>query len=223
MQDPRLRLLAVIALSAIAFASVRGAVLAFAWWVCTLEVPVHLWRSRWPLIVFLPLVAVSLVLLVTGGNWASYSLRIAVVLLIAIFAYQDQAPGEFLGVCTWLLGERAGFDCGLAGEISIASHPGPGERGREGHLGSLSQGNTRSAPLHRFPLCRAVLRSPPAGVRPGRSPRGQGVFPGRVVLCPVPGIGTRYRRHRCSRCSWNSRIFTSRRIFYTSTMKDLEV
>lgn len=121
MQDPRLRLLAVIALSAIAFASVRGAVLAFAWWVCTLEGPVHLWRSRWPLIVFLPLVAVSLVLLVTGGDWASYSLRIAVVLLIAIFAYQDQAPGEFLGVCTWLLGERAGFDCGLAGEISLAS------------------------------------------------------------------------------------------------------
>jgi len=121
MQDPRLRLLAVIALSAIAFASVRGAVLAFAWWVCTLEGPVHLWRSRWPLIVFLPLAAVSLVLLVTGGDWASYSLRIAVVLLIAIFAYQDQAPGEFLGVCTWLLGERAGFDCGLAGEISLAS------------------------------------------------------------------------------------------------------
>jgi len=121
MQDPRLRLLIVIVLSLIAFASVQGAVLAFAWWACTIEGPARLWQSRRTLVIFLPLFAVSLVLLVTGGNWAFYSLRIAVVLLIALFAYQDQSPGEFLGVCTWLFGGRAGFDCGIAGEISSSA------------------------------------------------------------------------------------------------------
>jgi energy-coupling factor transport system permease protein len=87
----------------------------------TIEGPARLWQSRRPLVIFLPLFAVSLVLLVPGGNWAFYSLRIAVVLLIALFAYQDQSPGEFLGVCTWLFGGRAGFDCGIAGEISLVS------------------------------------------------------------------------------------------------------
>jgi len=124
MQDPRLRLLAVIALSAIAFASVRGAVLAFAWWVCTLEGPVHLWRSRWPLIVFLPLVAVSLVLLVTGGDWASYSLRIAVVLLIAIFAYQDRRLASSSGSARGSSGSEPDSTAGLqARSPSPASGP----------------------------------------------------------------------------------------------------
>jgi len=120
MQDPRLRLLSVITLSCAAFVSIQGAALVFAWWACTLEGPDHLRRSRWPVLVFLPLVAVSLVLFATGGDWASYSIRIAVVLLVAVFAFQDQAPGEFLGVCTWLLGRRPGFDCGLAGEIALS-------------------------------------------------------------------------------------------------------
>jgi energy-coupling factor transport system permease protein len=121
MQDPRLRLFAVIALSAAAFASVHGAFLAFAWWTCTLSGPVCLWRSRWPILVFLPLLVVSFALFVTGGEWASYSLRLAVVLLVATFAYLDQEPGEFLGVCTWLFGRRVGFDCGLAGEIALSA------------------------------------------------------------------------------------------------------
>lgn len=121
MQDPRLRLLAVVALSAAAFASVHGAILAFLWWACTLSGPVCLWRSRWPLLVFFPLLTVSLALFVTGGEWASYSLRLAVVLLVATFAFLDQGPGEFLSVCTWLLGRGLGFDCGLAGEIALSA------------------------------------------------------------------------------------------------------
>lgn len=121
MQDPRLRLLSVVALSAAAFVSVHGAFLVFLWWVCTVSGPVCLWRSRWPLLVFFPLIAVSLALFVTGGEWASYSLRLAVVLLVATFAYLDQGAGEFLGVCTWLLGRGMGFDCGLAGEIALSA------------------------------------------------------------------------------------------------------
>ncbi|MDH7510052.1 MAG: hypothetical protein QHH04_03295 [Methanolinea sp.] len=121
MQDPRLRLLAVVALSAAAFASVHGAILAFFWWACTLSGPVSLWRSRWPLLVFFPLLAVAFALFLTGREWASYSLRLAVVLLIATFAYLDQGPGEFLGVCTWLFGRGVGFDCGLAGEIALSA------------------------------------------------------------------------------------------------------
>lgn len=120
MKDPRLRLLSVVVLSAAAFASVHGALLAFLWWACTVSGPLRLWRSRWPLLVFSPLPVVALVLLATGGEWVSYSLRLAAVLLVAVFAFQHHEPGEFLGVATWLLGRGIGFDCGLAGEIALS-------------------------------------------------------------------------------------------------------
>lgn len=120
MKDPRLRLLSVVVLSTAAFSSVHGAALAVLWWACTVTGPLSLWRSRWPLLVFSPLPVVALVLLVTGGEWVPYSLRLAAVLLVAIFAFQDQKPGEFLGVSTWLLGRGIGFDCGLAGEIALS-------------------------------------------------------------------------------------------------------
>lgn len=121
MQDPRLRLLAVVALSITAFSGLLGAMLAFIWYLACSGGPGMLRRSWWPLVAFVPLLLVTAALWLTGINWFSYFARLGVVVLIAIFAYQDQKPGEFIQVCAWALGSRLGFDLGLAGEMGFSS------------------------------------------------------------------------------------------------------
>lgn len=121
MQDPRLRLFSVIVISITAFSSLTGASLAFLWWLfCTNGLGL-LRRSSWPLLAFIPLLLVTIALWITAGDWISYLVRLGVVLLIAIFAYQDQRPGEFMKVCSWAFGPVRGFDLGLAGEMALGS------------------------------------------------------------------------------------------------------
>lgn len=134
MQDPRLRLFSVIVLSITAFSCIAGAVLAFLWWVCCSGGPGLLTRSRWLLLAFIPLLLVTAALWITAGDWFSYLVRLGVVLLIAIFAYQDQKPGEFIKVCTWAFGSMWGFDLGLAGEMGFGSL-----RFLEGEIGRVRQ------------------------------------------------------------------------------------
>lgn len=121
MQDPRLRLLAVLVLSISAFMGIEGAFLAFVWWIGCSGGPDLIRRSPRPLIAFLPLILVTMALFATGSEWFSYLVRLGVVILIAIYAYQDQKPGEFIQVCGWAFGSRAGFDIGLAGEMVFGS------------------------------------------------------------------------------------------------------
>jgi len=121
MQDPRLRLLSVVVLSIAAFSGIFGAVLAFLWWLFCSERPILLKRSWWPTFAFLPLALVTIALWVTGEDWFSYVVRLGVVLLIAIYAYQDQKPGEFIKICAWAFGPKRGFDMGLAGEMGFGS------------------------------------------------------------------------------------------------------
>lgn len=121
MQDPRLRLLSVVAISVAAFSGMAGAVLAFLWWLFFSGGPVLLKRSSWPLLSFIPLMMVTAAVWATGGEWFSYLVRLGVVLLVAMYAYQDQEPGDFMKVCTWALGPRTGFDIGLAGEMAFGS------------------------------------------------------------------------------------------------------
>ncbi len=121
MQDPRLRLLSVVVLSIAAFLSIPGAALAFVWWLLFSGGPGLLKRSGWPLIAFVPLVLVTISLWITGMEWLSYLIRLGVVLLIAIYAYQDQKSGDFISVAAWALGPVKGFDIGLAGELGFGS------------------------------------------------------------------------------------------------------
>lgn len=121
MQDPRLRFLSVVLLSIAAFYSIPGAVLAFAWWLLFSGGPGLLKRSGWPLIAFIPLALVAISLWMTGMEWLSYFIRLGVVLLIAIYAYQDQQSGDFIRVAAWALGPMKGFDIGLAGELGFGS------------------------------------------------------------------------------------------------------
>lgn len=121
MQDPRLRLLAVVVLSLAAFSGLTGAFLAFLWYISCSGGPWMVRRSWWPLVAFVPLLLVTAALWFAGGEWFSYCARLGVVLLIAIYAYQDQKPGEFIQVCTWAFGPRVGFDIGLAGEMCFSA------------------------------------------------------------------------------------------------------
>lgn len=121
MQDPRLRLLAVVAISITAFSGIAGAFIAALWYLACTSGPGMLRRSPWPLVAYIPLFLVTAAIWITGGEWLSYLVRLGVVILIAIYAYQDQKPGEFIQVCTWAFGPGVGFDLGLAGEMGVSS------------------------------------------------------------------------------------------------------
>ena len=121
MQDPRLRLLAVVAISLTAFSGVAWAFFSSLWYFACTRGPVMLKRSPWPLVAFVPLFLVTAALWITGGEWLSYLVRLGMVVLIAIYAYQDQKPGEFIQVSTWAFGPGVGFDLGLAGELGVSS------------------------------------------------------------------------------------------------------
>jgi energy-coupling factor transport system permease protein len=119
MQDPRLRLLAVILLSTATFLSLSGAVLSFLW---LLLYPAYLKdavRSRgfWILVIMTGIIAVVISLSGTGG--ISYFVRITVIFLLAFTMYRGWTPGEYLDLSVWFFGTRSGFDLGLAIEMSL--------------------------------------------------------------------------------------------------------
>ncbi len=119
MQDPRLRILATVALSVAAFASVAGAVAVLAWWL--------LFTPRWRALPHpkgfagvLAMIAASAVLSeFSGGDGLSYLIRMTAILLVAAWAYADRQDGELLDVAVWLLGDRIGFEIGLIAEMGL--------------------------------------------------------------------------------------------------------
>lgn len=121
MEDPRLRLFSVIAISVCAFLSTGGAFLALVWWGILTPGPGLLRRSPAPLFALVPVALISALAFATGGDGISYLIRMIAIVLIASYAFQVRKPGEFLQVCGWLMGNRTGFDLGLSGEIGLSS------------------------------------------------------------------------------------------------------
>jgi hypothetical protein len=121
MQDPRIRIGAAAILSIAAFISLHGALFAFLWWL--VFTPGLSLAKRIPLV--LPLVLMtgffSIVLELFSSNGISYFLRMTVILLIALWFYEEQKPGEFLDISVWLSGDQAGFDLGLIAEMGMQS------------------------------------------------------------------------------------------------------
>jgi energy-coupling factor transporter transmembrane protein EcfT len=121
MQDPRIRIVAVAILSVSAFLSIHGAVFAFFWWL-VFTPGVHLVKKIRLVVPLLLMTAFfSLVLEFFGGNGLSYFIRMAVILLLGMWLYAEQKPGEFLSTSVWLFGDRAGFDLGLVSEMGMQS------------------------------------------------------------------------------------------------------
>ncbi|MDD1718371.1 MAG: hypothetical protein LUO88_04770 [Methanoregulaceae archaeon] len=120
MQDPRIRLVAVTALSVASYASVWGALATMIWWA--VFSPRGIFRSRaLPVVTALAMITVvSIVVALTGGDGASYFIRFTAILLVALYAYASFVPGEILGLSVWLFG-RKGFEPGLTAEFCLQS------------------------------------------------------------------------------------------------------
>ncbi|HVP93761.1 MAG TPA: hypothetical protein VMS89_01165 [Methanoregulaceae archaeon] len=118
MQDPRIRIFVVIILSVAAFTSVTGAMSAFLYWVIFTPGLSVLKRPATATF-FLMIAVVSVFTQITGGNGLSYFIRLTVILLLALYAYYEYRPGEFLSVSVWTFGRRYGFDPGIIAEMSM--------------------------------------------------------------------------------------------------------
>ncbi len=121
MQDPRIRLVAITALSLASYATVWGALASMAW--CAAFFPRGLFRPKvlLPVVMaFLMIAVVAFVVALTGGDGAGYFIRFGGILVVAFYAYASYKPGEILGLSVWFLGQR-GFEPGLMGELSIQS------------------------------------------------------------------------------------------------------
>ena len=121
MQDPRIRIAAAAILSVSAFISLHGAALAFFWWLIFTP-GVDLIKKIRLVLPFLIMIAFfSLVLELFSGNGLSYFVRMTVIVLIGMWLYSEQKPGEFLSFSVWFFGDRAGFDLGLIAEMGMQS------------------------------------------------------------------------------------------------------
>jgi hypothetical protein len=121
MQDPRIRIVAAAILSISAFLSLHGAAFAFVWWL-VFTPGVNLVKKIRLVFPFLIMIAFfSLILELFSGNGLSYFVRMTVIILIGMWLYSEQKPGEFLSLSTWLFGDRAGFDLGLVAEMGMQS------------------------------------------------------------------------------------------------------
>ena len=121
MQDIRLRAGAAALLSLAAFTSFSGAAVVFIWWLAFSRPLKVLKDMRMIIPAIILIVFFGLVLELTGGGGISYCLRMTVIILIGAWWYAGYRQGEFLGLGTWLLGKKTGFDLGMIAEMGMQS------------------------------------------------------------------------------------------------------
>ena len=119
MQDPRIRIATAAILSISAFISLQGAAFAFFWWLGFTPAVQLVKKIRLVFPLLLTIAFFSLVLELFGGNGLTYFIRMAVIILIGIWLYKEQKPGEFLSISVWLFGDRFGFELGLVSEMGM--------------------------------------------------------------------------------------------------------
>jgi len=119
MQDARLRFFSVLLLSLTAFTGYAGSFLVFLWWLIFSE----RMRSLPGIRLFSGIIAmisvISVIMYIQGLNGAEYFVKMAVILLIAFYAWSEFKPGEFLDIMVWLAGSRYGFELGMVAEMSF--------------------------------------------------------------------------------------------------------
>lgn len=119
MQDARIRLIALISLSIATFISVPGAVLTLLWLLLTPGNVKQTAKSVSFLVILLFVTIIAIATQLTGNDGVSYLIRTGVIVLLAFSVYREWHPGEYLDLFVWLFGRKAGFDIGLAVEMSI--------------------------------------------------------------------------------------------------------
>ncbi|MBN2734773.1 MAG: hypothetical protein JXQ82_07955, partial [Methanomicrobiaceae archaeon] len=119
MQDARLRLFSIILLSASAFFSLTCAGLVFFWWLLFTGRQ----KSLPPIKIFLGVLLLTFILAIfmqiRGLLGISYFVKMAVILLIAGWAYTEISQNDLLNTMTWLFGYKSGFEMGLISGIAL--------------------------------------------------------------------------------------------------------
>jgi hypothetical protein len=119
MKDPRLKILAVIALSFASFMNAIAALITIAWWMVHDRRKGTVIRSR-PFWIYLGIIVLfSILVQIEGGDGTLYLVRFGAIALIAVWAYREYRAGEFLDVAVWVFGRRWGFELGLVAEMSM--------------------------------------------------------------------------------------------------------
>jgi hypothetical protein len=119
MKDPRMKILAVIALSFASFMSGIAALFTVLWWIVHDRKKGSVLRSR-PFWIYLGIILLfSLLVQIEGENGALYLIRFGAIALVAVWTYHEYHPGEFLDVAVWTFGKRWGFELGLMAEMSM--------------------------------------------------------------------------------------------------------
>lgn len=118
MQDAGLRFFSVILLSITAFTGYAGSALAFIWWLLFSKRINSLPEFRFFAGIIAMISAISLIMYIQGLNGPEYFVKMAVILLIAFYAWSEFKPGEFLNIMVWLFGNKYGFELGMTAELS---------------------------------------------------------------------------------------------------------
>jgi energy-coupling factor transporter transmembrane protein EcfT len=119
MRDPRLKILAVIALSIASFTSTIAALLTVTWWLFHDRERGKIFRSR-PFWIYLGIIALfSLLVQIEEGNGISYLIRLGSIAVVALWTFREYRCGEFLDVSVWAFGKKTGFELGLVAEMSM--------------------------------------------------------------------------------------------------------
>jgi energy-coupling factor transport system permease protein len=119
MQDARIRLFSFVSLSIATFLSVPGAVLSLGWLLLSPGTLRETMKSAafWVILLFVTIIATATQM--SGKDGLSYFIRTGVIILLGFSVYREWHPGEYLDLSVWLFGKKAGFDIGLAVEMSI--------------------------------------------------------------------------------------------------------
>lgn len=119
MRDIRFRVSSAVILSIAAFLSLAGALAALLWWL--------IFTSRFTRLPKMSIIAgsaamigiIALLLQLLEGTGMSYGIRMGAILLIALWVFSEQQPGEYLALGVWLFGCRYGFELGLLAELGM--------------------------------------------------------------------------------------------------------
>lgn len=121
MQDSRLRIASVMALSAAAFISMAGAVMVLLWWLVFTKRLRSIKNKRVFGILVIFLAVTGGLVSLSGGPGPEYILKMVVIFIIAAWIYSTYVPGEFMSFSVWLLGNRTGFEIGMIAEMAVNS------------------------------------------------------------------------------------------------------
>jgi hypothetical protein len=119
MKDPRLKIVAVFALSLASFLSAITALFAVIWWIFHDRKKRTILHSR-PFWIYVGIISLFGILIqIEGGDGVSYLIRFGAIALIAVWIYREYRAGEFLDAAVWAFGKKTGFELGLVAEMSL--------------------------------------------------------------------------------------------------------